>query len=711
MVKIKQTLNALEAKILTYTHLKDYKNAIVYLKKENSLIKFDKCADWLLSKPVLKPYIQKIFNKKNIFCVWDLLLTKPLRYENYTQMVPISNATGYACIKGVVASKKAGNYYTITVDDGTSRIDCKWFNINKFLKLILKNIKVGESVVCEGKITEFGLFKEMHHPRIRHSSSFKPHTFTVYSSFGSLKNTTFKKIIEQHLSTSPKPPYDFLPYTILAKNKLPFLSEVFESIHLKGIFDETVETRLKYDELFLMQLGLALQDQDKKTESITIDVDKDFLQKVEKKLPFELTVDQKKAINVILNDMTTSLESTRLLQGDVGSGKTIVALICALAVLKNNYQICIMSPTTTLAEQTFAVAKQFLEDEGFKVELLVNTTKKKNEIFQAVKDFKIHCLVGTHALLNENLTFNNLGFLVIDEQHRFGVDQRKMLSSKGKSAYCLIMSATPIPRSLSLAIYGKTKVVEIRAMPKNRKPISTIHLYKSQEEKAFLQARKEILNKHQVYIVFALIEDSESKADFDSLMGSFEDIKKRYFSEFNCALLHSNVKSTEKTKIFHDFVKRKIDCLMSTTVIEVGIDNPNATIIIIENAENYGLAQLHQLRGRVGRSDLDSFCYLVTKDKISSLAKKRIEALLSTNDGFEIAKQDLILRGMGEIYSTRQHGLPDLEFADILRDAKLLEKAQSDVNELIKMGYPLNEGLLKIVEHKWQRKFSFARVL
>jgi ATP-dependent DNA helicase RecG len=194
-------------------------------------------------------------------------------------------------------------------------------------------------------------------------------------------------------------------------------------------------------------------------------------------------------------------------------------------------------------------------------------------------------------------------------------------------------------------------------------------------------------------------------------MGSFEDIKKRYFSEFNCALLHSNVKSTEKTKIFHDFVKRKIDCLMSTTVIEVGIDNPNATIIIIENAENYGLAQLHQLRGRVGRSDLDSFCYLVTKDKISSLAKKRIEALLSTNDGFEIAKQDLILRGMGEIYSTRQHGLPDLEFADILRDAKLLEKAQSDVNELIKMGYPLNEGLLKIVEHKWQRKFSFARVL
>jgi ATP-dependent DNA helicase RecG len=273
------------------------------------------------------------------------------------------------------------------------------------------------------------------------------------------------------------------------------------------------------------------------------------------------------------------------------------------------------------------------------------------------------------------------------------------------------MSATPIPRSLSLAIYGKTKVVEIRSMPKNRKPISTIHLYKSQEEKAFLHARKEILDKHQVYIVFALIEDSESKADFDSLMGSFEDIKKRYFYEFNCAFLHSNVKSTEKTKIFHDFVRGKIDCLMSTTVIEVGIDNPNATIIIIENAENYGLAQLHQLRGRVGRSNLGSFCYLVTKDKISSLAKKRIEALLSTNDGFEIAKQDLILRGMGEIYSTRQHGLPDLEFADILRDAKLLEKAQSDAYELIKMGYPLNEGLLKIVEHKWQRKFSFARVL
>jgi len=711
MVKIKQTLNALEAKILTYTHSKDYKNAISYLKRENSLIKFDKCADWLLSKLLLKPHVEKIFNKKHIFCVWDLLLTKPLRHEHYTQITPIANAQDYACVKGTVVAKKIGNYYAITIDDGSSKLDCKWFNINQFLKFILKNIRVGSTVVCEGKITEFGLFKEMHHPRIRPFSAFKPHIDTVYPSFGNLKNATVKKIIEQHLSMSPKPPYDFLPYTLLVKNKLPFLSEVFEAIHLKGIFDETVETRLKYDELFLMQLGLALQDQEKKTESITINVDKDFLQKVEKKLPFELTVDQKKAINVILNDMSKSLESARLLQGDVGSGKTIVALICALAVLKNNYQVCIMSPTTSLAEQTYAVAKQFLEDEGFKVELLINTTKKKNEVFKAVKDFKIHCLVGTHALLNENLTFNNLGFLVIDEQHRFGVDQRKILSNKGKNAYCLIMSATPIPRSLSLAIYGKTKVVEIRAMPKNRKPISTIHLYKSQEEKAFLHARKEILNKHQVYVVFALIEESESKTDFDSLMGSFEDIKKRYFSEFNCAFLHSNVKSTEKTKIFHDFVRGKIDCLMSTTVIEVGIDNPNATIIIIENAENYGLAQLHQLRGRVGRSDLDSFCYLITKNKISSLAKKRIEVLLSTNDGFEIARQDLILRGMGEIYSTRQHGLPDLEFSDILRDAKLLEKVQSDVYELIKMGYPLNEGLLKIVEHKWQRKFSFARVL
>ncbi|OSS42280.1 ATP-dependent DNA helicase RecG [Desulfurella amilsii] len=711
MVRIKQILNALEAKILTYTHIKDYKNANLYLKKENSLIKFDKCANWLLSKLVLKPYVEKIFNKRYIYCVLDLLLTKPLRHEHYTQITPIANAQDYACVKGTVVLKKAGNYYTITIDDGSSKLDCKWFNVNQFLKHILRNIKVGATVVCEGKITVFGQFREMHHPRIRPLSSFKPHVDIIYPSFGNLKNATVKKIIEQHLSISPKPLYDFLPYTILTRNNLPFLSEVFESIHIKSIYDERIEKRLKYDELFLMQLGLALQEQDKKNESISVDIDKDFLQKVEKKLPFELTIDQVHAINVILNDMSASQTSIRLLQGDVGSGKTIVALICALAVLKNNYQVCIMSPTTSLAEQTYAVAKRFLENEGFKVELLINTTKKKNEIFQAVKDFKIHCLVGTHALLNEKLEFNNLGFLVIDEQHRFGVDQRKMISNKGKSVYCLIMSATPIPRSLAFAIYGKTKVVEIRSMPKNRKAISTIHLYKSQEEKAFLHAREEILKKHQVYVVFALIDDSESKTDFDSLMGSFEDVKKRYFNEFDCAFLHSNVKSAEKTKIFHDFVRGKIDCLMSTTVIEVGIDNPNATIIIIENAENYGLAQLHQLRGRVGRSDLDSFCYLVTKDKISSLAKRRIDVLISTTDGFEIAKQDLILRGSGEIYSTRQHGLPDLEFADILKDRELLEKAQRDVYELLNLGYPLNDGLLKMVEHKWQRKFSFARVI
>ncbi|MGC9167969.1 MAG: helicase-related protein [Desulfurella sp.] len=226
-----------------------------------------------------------------------------------------------------------------------------------------------------------------------------------------------------------------------------------------------------------------------------------------------------------------------------------------------------------------------------------------------------------------------------------------------------------------------------------------------------MHAREEILKKHQVYIVFALIEESQSKVDFDSLMGSYEDIKNKYFGEFKCAFLHSNIKSAQKDKIFHDFVHGKIDCLMSTTVIEVGIDNPNATVIIIENAENYGLAQLHQLRGRVGRSDLDSFCYLITKDRISSLAKRRIDVLLSTNDGFEIAKQDLILRGSGEIYSTRQHGLPDLEFADILNDRELLEKAQSDIYELLSLKYPLSNGLIKMVEHKWQKKFSFARVI
>ncbi len=717
MLKTKQVLNTLEAKILTFLHAKDYKNAELYLKKENALLKFDECANWLLSKLVLKPHIERVFHKKHIYCVWDLLLTKPLRSQNYTQITPIASAQDYACIKGTVVSKKTDSLqrfkttYTITIDDGYGRIDCKWFNINNFLKHILQNIKVGQNVVCEGKITEFGLFKQMYHPRIKPFGSFKPHIEIIYPSFGNLKNTTIKKIIDQYLALSCKPPYDYLPYTLIARNNLPFLSEVFEALHLKSNFDERIEKRLKYDELFLMQLGLALQEQDNVKESITIKISEDFLQTVEKKLPFELTFDQKKAINIILNDMIKSQASTRLLQGDVGSGKTIVALVCALAVLKNNYQVCIMSPTTTLAEQTYAVAKKFLEEEGFKVGLLISTTKKKNDIYQAVKDFRIHCLIGTHALLNEKLEFSNLGFLVIDEQHRFGVDQRKIMSNKGKSAYMLIMSATPIPRSLAFAIYGKTKIVEIRTMPKNRKQIKTIHLFKKDEEKAFLHARNEIIKKHQVYIVFALIEQSDSKADFDSLMGRFEEIKNMHFKEFTCAFLHSNLKNVQKEKIFHDFVHGKIDCLMSTTVIEVGIDNPNATIMIIENAENYGLAQLHQLRGRGGRSDLNSYCYLITKDRISSLSKRRIDVLLSTNDGFEIAKQDLILRGSGEIYSTRQHGLPDLEFADILKDRELLEKAQSDCFELLSLKYPLSDGLLKIVEHKWQKKFSFARVI
>ncbi len=710
MKDVKRLLNTLESKILTYIHKKDYKQANIYLKKENSLIKFDKCANWLLSKLTLKPHVEKIMNKKHIYCIYDLLLTKPLRQEYYTQISSIVDATGYACVKGTVISKKFGNFYSITIDDG-ARLECKWFNRNNVLKHILKNIKVGSSVVCEGKISEFGLFKEMHHPKIKPLSSFKPHVDVVYPAFGNLKNTYIKKLVEQALSMSPKPPYDYLPVTAIARNKLPFLNEIFYALHKgKSLSDDLVWKRLKYDELFFMQLGLALEDQNK-YESIKINADEDFLRTVQKNLPFELTVDQKKAIETILNDLETAQSSSILLQGDVGSGKTIVAFICALAVLKNNYQACFMLPTTNLALQTYSKAKAFFENYGFNVELLINTTKKKNDIFKAVEDFKVHCVIGTHALLNEKLVFKNLGFLVIDEQHRFGVDQRRIISDKGKSAYTLIMSATPIPRSLALAIYGKTKIFEMRSMPKNRKPVKTIHLTKSSEHKAFLHARQELINKHQVYVIFTLIEESQSKSEVDSLMGSFEEINQKYFSEFRCEFLHSKLSATQKDKIFHDFVKGNIDCLMSTTVVEVGIDNPNATVIIIEDADSYGLAQLHQLRGRVGRSDLDSYCYLITKDKISSLAKKRIDVLLSTNDGFEIAYQDLILRGSGEIYSTRQHGLPDLEFADILKDKELLEKAKSDIDELLKLNYPLNEGLLKMVEHKWQKKFSFARIV
>ncbi len=711
MKKIKQLLNMLESKILTCVHKKDYKQASIYLKKENSLIKFDKCANWLLSKLLLKPHVEKIFNKKHVYCIYDLLLTKPLRQEHYTQISPIANATEYACVKGVVISKKMGNYYSITIDDGT-RLECKWFNINNVLKYILKNIKVGTSVVCEGKISEFGLFKEMHHPKIKPLSSFKPHIDVIYPAFGNLKNTYIKKLVEQALSAAPKPPYDYLPITVITRNKLPFLNEVFDALHEGSSLSESLMLkRLKYDELFFMQLGLALVEQNK-CESIKINVDKHFLETVQKNLPFELTIDQKKAIETILSDLKTAQNSSLLLQGDVGSGKTIVAFICALAVLKNNYQVCFMLPTTNLALQTYSRAKAFFENFGFSVELLINTTKKKQEIFDKVKDFKMHCIIGTHALLNEKLLFNNLGFLVIDEQHRFGVDQRRIMSDKGKSAYTLIMSATPIPRSLAFAIYGKTKIFEIHSMPKNRKPIKTIHLNKSDEHKAFLHARDEIINKHQVYVIFTLIEESQSRlSKVDSLMGRFEEIKQKYFSEFKCAFLHSKLNATQKDKIFDDFFKGQIDCLMSTTVIEVGIDNPNATVIIIEDADLYGLAQLHQLRGRVGRSDLDSYCYLITKDKVSLLAKKRYNVLLSTNDGFEIAYQDLMLRGSGEIYSTRQHGLPDLEFADILKDKELVEKVKSDIDELLKLNYPLSEGLLKMVEHKWQKKFTFARVV
>jgi len=402
-------------------------------------------------------------------------------------------------------------------------------------------------------------------------------------------------------------------------------------------------------------------------------------------LPFELTEAQKRVLHEIRADMKSARPMNRLLQGDVGSGKTIVALITMLIAVENGYQAALMAPTEILAEQHYLTIHKMLEEIGVKTVLLIGGQSKneRQQTLEAIVNGDAKIVVGTHALIQEGVDFQQLGLIIIDEQHRFGVMQRAMLRSKGLNPDVLVMTATPIPRTLSLTVYGDLDISVLDELPAGRKPIKTYWRPESKRLKIYHFVRKQIEEGAQAYIVFPLVEESE-KIDLKAAVDSYEKMRTTFFAGFKLGLLHGRMKSEEKEAVMAAFKKGDIQILVSTTVIEVGVDVPNATIMLIEHAERFGLTQLHQLRGRVGRGSKQSYCILIAYGRLSDEAKTRLDTMVATSDGFKIAEVDLELRGPGEFFGTRQHGLPELKIADVVKDMKILHVARKEAFRLVK---------------------------
>lgn len=706
-------LNKLESSLFRELFLKNTEKARKIVKKQQSILKFEKSANWLLEnlenlnlpKKTVEKLALKGFEK-----VIDIVYLTPLRVEEYSLKDPKTLKDGeYAAIEGILLSKNRGNrVLSLIVNSNGTHIRCNWFNTTPYIKKLINSLKLGDEIVCLGKITIDGFVKQLNHPTIKRKEEFKETKRIVYPSIGTLKNATIQKVVEETLKTAPKKPFEWLPYTSLVRNNLPFFNDFLEKLHSGDL--ENAKKRLKYEEIFLLLLALRLQEESfKRQKSPVIDIDEQFIETVETHLPFELTHDQKKALKEIFSDLRKGKPMLRLLQGDVGCGKTIVSLIASLAVSLKGFQTAIMTPTQPLAIQFFSQANSLFSRFNLRAELLLSSTKNKSKIYESLQKGEIDCIVGTHSLLQEDVKFKNLGFIVIDEQHRFGVEQRKTLTEKGTFPHVLIMSATPIPRTLSMVLYSKSELSTIREKPKNRGEVKTLHFYKKDSEKAYRIAIEEIKKGHQVYIIAPLIDESEFFEDVEAAKKLYEQLNNSYFKDCEIELLHGKLKPEEKERIIKNFREGSIDCLVSTTVVEVGIDSPKATVVVVENAERFGLAQLHQLRGRVGRSSLKSYAIFITDEDLSENAKKRIEALLKTNDGFEIAEMDFKLRGAGEILGTKQHGR-ELNYINLLEDKKIVNSAKSDVEMLIEKGYPINEGLKKIMKYRWEKKLGYIKV-
>lgn len=670
-----------------------------------------------------------------IFTLRDMLYNFPYKYIDRSVIHKIKDLTEgmpYVLLKGQVIAKNiegTGRHERLVAifSDGTGYVELVWFNS---IKSIERKLQFNKSYILLGKPSSFNRRINIAHPELEDAKVAQEQPLTMQPHYHTsermkrqgFSSRTMSELVQRAFDMLQNQPVsETLPPYLIAQYHLMGVDKALRIVHHPPSSAALPEAsrRLKFEELFYLQLDILRYTQNRKLHYngfVFPKVGNVFMRFFNEQMPFELTNAQKRVIREIRNDVATGSQMNRLLQGDVGSGKTMVALLCSLLAIDNHFQACIMAPTEILAEQHYLSICNYLGSLPIKVELLTGNVKgkRRKEILEGIANGSIHLLVGTHALIEPSVVFHNLGFVVIDEQHRFGVKQRAKLWEKNVCPpHILVMTATPIPRTLAMTVYGDLDVSVIDELPPGRKPIQTVHYRQSDRYKLYQGMRYQLQLGRQIYVVYPLIKENE-KLDLHDLQTGYNQLVD-IFKEYHVGMVHGKMKPAEKEQAMADFKEQRTQILVSTTVIEVGVNVPNASVMVIENAERFGLAQLHQLRGRVGRGAEQSYCVLMTKDKIAEASLRRMQVMVDSTDGFVIAEEDMKLRGPGDLEGTAQSGMPfDLKIANIVKDQNLLELAREAASEVLandpQQKLPQNEVIWSQLALLKKTKINFSAI-
>jgi len=685
------------------------------------------------------PKLAKLFEKKGIRTVEDALYFLPRCYEDRRNLKKISELktgrkeTGFGeiLLSGVAFyQNKRKRVFEAVVGDGSGVITLKWFAGNE--RYLIDRFKKGRKLIFSGEVGWFRDQREIHHPDVemvdedieKDYLNFK-RIVPIYSETEGLHQRTLRKLIKNILDGYANELSSPIPQEIVERQDLIDFSEAFRRVHFPpdGESMEVLNNhrsdghrRIIFDEFFFLELGLALKKRGLTLETgIPFQTDGTLAQRLLDLLSFQLTRAQDKVWAEIREDLERPHPMNRLIQGDVGSGKTVVALLASLYVVECGYQAAIMAPTEVLVEQHYLNLHRWVEPLGVKVALLTSSIKgsEREDLYDRIRRGDIQLVIGTHAVIQEAVEFQRLGLAIIDEQHKFGVVQRGLLKKKGENPDVLVMTATPIPRTLAMTIYGDLDVSLIDEMPPGRMPVETKVFHESARGRVYRIVEEEVRKGRQAFIVYPLVEESE-KLDLKDATRMAEHLQKDIFPEFRIGLLHGRMKSDEKEAIMMEFKEGKIQILVATTVIEVGIDIPNASVMVVEHAERFGLSQLHQLRGRIGRGRYPSKCILLAQYRSSEEARVRLRAMERTSDGFQIAEEDLNLRGPGEFFGIRQSGLPDFRVAHLVRDTPILIEARKEAFQLIQedpeLAHPSHAALKNNLRKRWRERLELASI-
>ena len=668
--------------------------------------------------------------------VEDLLFRFPLRYEDRSQLQPIRTVkpgqtvaiSGEVLHASLQTTRRAGfRLFAALIQDASGQIQAVWPN-QAFLKDV---IRAHQHVVLYGKAEHWGSrglqITDPEFEVIRDGDPGETTTLhtgrivPVYERTGSVTTNMQRRLVWDALAALPPDLFDPVPADIAAREGWPARPAALRDAHFQppgtpieplNTFQTPAQRRLIFEDFFVFQLGLAVRRHENAQvqKALVSSVDDRIRQSARAVLPFKLTDGQRQALAEIVAGMQQAWPMQRLLQGDVGAGKTIVALLAALVAMENGFQAAFMAPTEILAEQHFGNLARWLATTRFRVALLSGrvTAAERRTLLPAIARGDVHLVVGTHALVQEPVTFRALALAIIDEQHRFGVVQRAALADKGLHPDVLVMTATPIPRTLALTECGDMEVSAIRGLPPGRTPVQTLVKPDTRRDEVYTLVREEVARGRQAYVIYPLVEESE-KVDLKAATAMAEHLARDVFPDLQVALLHGRLKSEEKERVMHAFAAGRVHVLVATTVVEVGVDVPNATVMVVEHAERFGLSQLHQLRGRVGRGSHASVCVLLYQTPWSTDARDRLKAMAETNDGFIIAERDLELRGPGDFFGTRQHGAPRLRAGDLTRDVDLLEQAFTEARRRVDEGR-VDPAMRAYVQAVWQRQYGLVAV-